>query len=147
MSLMSMTKLALRSLLSRPATRNYPFEVREPFAATRGHILFKVDTCNFCTACAKRCPTEAIVVNRKTRLWEIDHRKCILCSACIDGCPKSCISLSNMPAAPFDGEKWRHFEHDTAPDDSPSPIFSCELGEKPPEPKKDAPAKTEPDQG
>lgn len=97
----SISRLVARSAISAPATRRYPSTRREPFAATRGHVRFVDDTCVFCNLCAKVCPTDAIVVNRKEKRWEIDRRRCILCGACTASCRKGCLFLENAPAPPI----------------------------------------------
>jgi len=38
MSILGMTKVAIKSLFSKPVTRLYPFQKRENFAAYRGKI-------------------------------------------------------------------------------------------------------------
>ncbi len=113
MSLLSFAKVVLRNASGKPATRLYPIEKREPFEATRGHVEFKADTCIYCTLCAKACPTGAIVVNRASKTWQIDVRKCILCQACVESCRKDCITLSNRTAAPLSREEWLAIERDT----------------------------------
>jgi ech hydrogenase subunit F len=77
----------------RPATRLYPAETREMFDGVRGRLEMKVETCTFCTLCAKRCPSDAIVVTREPRTWTLDPYACILCGACVDVCPKDCLTL------------------------------------------------------
>jgi formate hydrogenlyase subunit 6/NADH:ubiquinone oxidoreductase subunit I len=94
--------LVTTAALRRPATRLYPRERREPFASTRGHILFHVDNCSFCTICAHRCPTRAIVVSKKDKTWAIDHTQCILCGNCVEDCREGCIALSNHPRPPLE---------------------------------------------
>lgn len=89
----SFLTVLLKSVLSKPATRRYPFEKREPFAATRGHIEIDVNTCTFCTLCQKKCPTQAIEVKRVERIWEINRLRCIQCNACVDSCPKKCLTM------------------------------------------------------
>src|SRR5215831_14474372 len=49
------------------------------------------DTCIGCTACATKCPTEAIVGDKKT-LHVIIDEKCIDCGVCGNVCPVSCIT-------------------------------------------------------
>lgn len=101
MSLLTISKLITRSALQKPATRRYPFEKREPFPKTRGHIRFEIGACVFCNLCARKCPTEAIVCNRKDKTWEINHLACVLCGNCVDSCRKSCLFQENTPAAPM----------------------------------------------
>jgi ech hydrogenase subunit F len=101
MSWFSLSSLVARSAVAKPATRLYPFERREPYARTRGHIEFVIDSCTFCNICAHKCPTDAIVVNKKERVWAIDHTRCILCGNCVDDCRRGCISLSRQPHPPL----------------------------------------------
>mgnify|MGYP001603161649 CR=1 FL=1 len=49
-----------------------------------------IDTCTGCTACIKRCPTEAITGERK-QLHVIDPELCIDCGACGVVCPDEAI--------------------------------------------------------
>jgi formate hydrogenlyase subunit 6/NADH:ubiquinone oxidoreductase subunit I len=96
MAQMSILKVVLGSLFSKPVTRKYPFVKRDPFKATRGHIGIEINKCTFCSLCSKKCPTDAITVNRQEKLWTIDRLRCIACSACVDACPKKCLSMENM---------------------------------------------------
>lgn len=80
--------------LQRPATRLYPFVKREPYAATRGSIAIDIQKCTFCTLCQKKCPTEAILVKRQEKIWEIERLRCISCAACVDACPKKCLTMA-----------------------------------------------------
>ena len=93
--------LVTKSALERPATRLYPLERRAPYARTRGHIEFRVNNCDFCTICAHKCPTRAIVVSKTERTWAIDHGLCILCGNCVEDCPEGCIRLDNQPWPPM----------------------------------------------
>src|ERR1051326_1473980 len=49
------------------------------------------ETCIGCTACATKCPTEAIVGDKKTMHVIIDD-KCIDCGVCGNVCPVTCIT-------------------------------------------------------
>jgi formate hydrogenlyase subunit 6/NADH:ubiquinone oxidoreductase subunit I len=77
----------------KPATRLYPFVKREPFAITRGSIAIDIQKCTFCTLCQKKCPTDALLVKRQEKIWEIDRLRCISCNACVDACPKNCLTM------------------------------------------------------
>ncbi|NTV90760.1 MAG: 4Fe-4S dicluster domain-containing protein [Clostridiales bacterium] len=83
----------IRNLASKPATRIYPKERREPFANTRGHIGIDIEKCIFCGICAKKCPSNAIKVERKEMSWEIDYYICLICGACAEACPRKCINI------------------------------------------------------
>ena len=88
------SKVIARSLLSRFTTRLYPFEKREPFAATRGHIENDISRCIMCSLCQKKCPTHAITVARIERNWTIEPMKCIQCGECVTVCPVKCLSMA-----------------------------------------------------
>ncbi len=56
------------------------------------------DSCVFCGLCAKACPADAIKVDRKEKLWEVDTESCVKCGACIDKCPKGSLSFGGAAA-------------------------------------------------
>jgi len=89
-----MVPRALRNLVSKPATRRYPAEIRPRFAGARGTIEFDVEACNFCMLCARRCPAAAITVSRDERHWAIEQLTCIGCGVCVDVCNKNSLSMS-----------------------------------------------------
>ncbi len=92
-----MVPRALRNVVSRPATRRYPTEVRPAFSGARGAIEFDLETCNFCMLCARRCPAVAITVSREDRSWAIDQLTCIACGVCVEVCAKKSLSMSTRP--------------------------------------------------
>ncbi len=94
MAYFEMSRLALKSVLSRPATTRYPFQPRRTLQGSRGRVRFTRDTCVFCTVCAKKCPTGALSVNRAQKRWAIDRLMCITCGYCVEACPKKSISLA-----------------------------------------------------
>lgn len=49
--------------------------------------------CVYCTLCAKKCPQDAIQVDRKEKLWKLDEEKCIGCGICAGACPKKAIEM------------------------------------------------------
>jgi ech hydrogenase subunit F len=73
----------VRNVFLSPATRKYPFVVREPFVGSRGKIVFKAENCTCCGTCARRCPAAAI------------------CEACVEACPKKDIVLDFKWRAPY----------------------------------------------
>jgi len=120
---LAMVPRALRNMVSRPATRRYPAEVRTPFDGARGKIEFDVQTCNYCMLCARRCPAAAITVNREERTWVIEHLRCIACNVCVEVCAKKSLTMSNEPRKPHtpadahDGHRPGHEEwHGPAPE-------------------------------
>ena len=52
-----------------------------------------LDVCVFCTLCARKCPAEAITVDRVEKKWELDRDACLSCGLCAQSCPKKCISM------------------------------------------------------
>ena len=85
---------SLHNLVSRPATRRYPSEVRPHFAGTRGTIEFDLDTCVFCGLCVRRCPTVALSCSREDRSFAIEQLRCIACGVCVDVCNKNSLHMS-----------------------------------------------------
>lgn len=101
---LKMTRVALESLLKKPATVPYP-AVRKPvYAATRGRIAIEEAKCILCLICDKKCPTGAIKVDRTGKTWTIDRLRCIQCNFCVEVCPKKCLSMENMYTAPMTGK-------------------------------------------
>ena len=88
-----MSRLALKWAFSKPSTTRYPFEPRRALAGSRGSLIFTKDNCVFCTVCAKKCPTDALVVNRAQKTWAIDRLRCIACGYCVEACPKKSLEL------------------------------------------------------
>ena len=58
-----------------------------------GKPVNNLDLCVFCTLCAKKCPQEAITVDRPNKTWTLDREKCISCGLCAENCPKKSITL------------------------------------------------------
>ena len=94
MAYFSMTLLALKWAVRRPATTQYPFAPIVATSGSRGSLTFLKETCVFCTVCAKKCPTGALVVNRALKKWAIDRLRCICCGYCVEACPKKSLTLS-----------------------------------------------------
>lgn len=55
-------------------------------------FYIKVDACTGCTICTKKCPTAAIIGNKKTAHFIIED-KCIGCGACYDACKFDAIVI------------------------------------------------------
>lgn len=49
--------------------------------------------CVYCTICARKCPAEALTVDRAAKTWTLDEDKCIACGNCAEVCPKNCIII------------------------------------------------------
>ncbi|MEZ0536913.1 4Fe-4S dicluster domain-containing protein [Caldicellulosiruptoraceae bacterium PP1] len=99
-----MVKNVLKNLTSKPATRLYPFEKRAFFKNTRGSIDIEIDKCIFCGICQRKCPSNAIVVNKADKTWTLNQYKCVICNVCVESCPKKCI-LSNEQFNTPEGNK------------------------------------------
>lgn len=100
MASFKMGKMVMRSLFGKPATLMYPVKPAKITDITRGHMTIDVDTCIFCGICQKKCPTNAITVDRKGRVWSIERMKCIQCNACAVNCPKDALLMENTYTAP-----------------------------------------------
>jgi ech hydrogenase subunit F len=100
---MKMLPTVLTNLFSKPATRNYPFFVREPFPAARGELVNDIERCIFCGTCARKCPSQCLTVQKdKTEgIWTLEFFACVGCGVCVDVCPVNCLSqkTSHRPVA------------------------------------------------
>lgn len=85
--------VVLKNLFSKPATRNYPAKKRHLYKNERGHLKIDIDDCIFCGMCSRKCPADALKVDRKERTWSIDRFRCVVCSSCVESCPKKCLSM------------------------------------------------------
>jgi formate hydrogenlyase subunit 6/NADH:ubiquinone oxidoreductase subunit I len=83
----------LKNLFTGYATRLYPVQVREPFEKARGHVVFLDDKCIMCGACALRCPSVAITVEKKQNKLTFYPLRCIVCEVCVHVCPSDAIEL------------------------------------------------------
>ena len=89
-----MLGLALKNLVSRPATRRYPTERRPLFDGTRGHVEADLGTCVFCGLCARRCPSKAITVSKEKRSFALEHLRCVACEVCVEVCNKDSLRMA-----------------------------------------------------
>lgn len=101
-----LTPLALKWALTQPPTTRYPFEPRRALPGSRGRLVFTKENCVFCTVCARKCPTQALVVNRSRKLWAIDRLRCIACGYCVEACPKDALALEPAHNAPAVTKDW-----------------------------------------
>ncbi len=104
MGLFKLAGMTMKGLLTKAPTRKYPYEKREPFERTRGGVaMIDVKSCIMCGICAKKCPANAIVVDKANETWAHWPYKCIACSACVDACPKNDIAVErHYPAVTTD---------------------------------------------
>lgn len=99
MGVFKLAGMTMKGLFTKAPTRKYPYEKREPFERTRGGIaMIDVKKCIMCGICAKKCPADAIVVDKANETWTHWPYKCIACDACVHACPKNDIaSERNYP--------------------------------------------------
>ena len=94
MASFKMAKTVLKSLFKKPATQMYPAVPREWTERTRGHVGIIEENCILCGICARKCPTNAIVVDRKGKTWTINRMSCIQCESCVEACPKKRLAMA-----------------------------------------------------
>lgn len=111
---MLFTPTVVKNLLKKPATRNYPFVVREPFPNYRGELTIDIDKCIFCGMCVRKCPCQCIDVDKTKGTWACDPHECITCSYCVDACPTNCLSMKDTHRKPMT-EKTTWVEQGTPP--------------------------------
>ena len=78
-------------------TTGYP-EVAEPAPeAYRGHVLLDSGRCTGDGACARVCPSNAIIVTGSEDgwVWTLDDARCVFCGLCQEVCPEQAILISN----------------------------------------------------
>ena len=100
MAFFQMKKMILAWTFRTPVTTKYPFEPRKICPGSRGRLDVKISDCIFCTLCAKRCPTQALDVDRTNKKWHIDRLRCISCGYCVEVCPKKCLHLTGDHGIP-----------------------------------------------
>jgi len=66
-----------------------------PAHQCKGLLKYEIDTnvCTGCTACARKCPTQAIVGERKKAHYIVDE-KCVRCGTCADVCRFGAVKVS-----------------------------------------------------
>jgi ech hydrogenase subunit F len=95
-----MKQMILAWTFRRPVTTRYPFEPRKVIPGSRGNLEIQVASCVFCGLCAKRCPTDALQVDRPNKNWNIDRLRCIACGGCVEVCPKKSLRLTGDHGIP-----------------------------------------------
>lgn len=90
-----MFSLVMKNLFDKPVTRDFPKVERKPFERNRGRIKFDDTNCLYCGMCQRKCPADAITVDRKTKTWQLNAFRCIICGECTHACPKKCITMTN----------------------------------------------------
>ena len=98
--MMFMTPHILKNLFSKSATRLYPVEQREPFERARGELTIAVADCIFCGACARKCPSQCIAVDKTAATWTLDPMACVGCGICVSACPRDCLQQAKVYRPP-----------------------------------------------
>lgn len=91
---------ALKNLFTKPATRAYPDVPARQTPRTRGAVQVNIDDCIFCGLCNRRCPADAITVDRGAKSWTIQRMSCVQCGNCVQNCPKKCLTMEAAYSAP-----------------------------------------------
>ena len=107
--------ITLKHFFRKPATSQYPEQVRSRSEVYRGQHVLKLDDqgkerCTACGLCAVACPAEAITMVAAERekgeehlyreekyaaTYEINMLRCIFCGLCEEACPKEAIFLTD----------------------------------------------------
>jgi formate hydrogenlyase subunit 6/NADH:ubiquinone oxidoreductase subunit I len=98
---MFMTKTVLKNLVTRYATRLYPFHKKEPFSRVKGELKIVMEKCILCGVCQMRCPSQCIVVSKQEKTWQVDPFACVYCGICVDACPVKCLFQEGLYRAPL----------------------------------------------
>ena len=91
----------IKNFFTGYATRLYPFEKREEFENVRGELHINIEKCTFCMVCQKRCPSDAIEIDRKEAIWTLNPSRCILCNICVEDCKFDALYMTSKWRAPF----------------------------------------------
>ena len=121
MGFYKISKVVMRSLFQKPATRLYPAVPREWQERTRGYIGIEEAGCILCGICVKKCPTKAIATSREERTWVIERMRCIQCNSCVEVCPKKCLHMHPAYTAPDTEKKIDSFSIPEQPKPAPKP--------------------------
>jgi ech hydrogenase subunit F len=100
MAFFEMAKTALMTLLSRPATIRYPFQPAKKTEISRGHVTIDESRCISCGTCERKCPSQAIVINKEAKTWQIDRLRCVVCNSCVETCPAKCLFMDTQYTSP-----------------------------------------------
>lgn len=115
MTVFSFSKTVLKNLFSKPVTTAYPLKPREYPDRTRGHVQIDIDQCILCGLCSRKCPADAIKVDRAGGTWSIYRFGCIQCASCVESCPKKCLSMGQAYTDPGPEKHWEIHRKPVAP--------------------------------
>jgi ech hydrogenase subunit F len=100
MAFFEMVRTALRTVVQQPVTILYPAQAAKKTAHTRGHVTIDEARCISCGTCQRKCPTQAIVISKEAKTWQIDRFRCVVCNSCVDTCPVKCLFMDTQYTAP-----------------------------------------------
>ena len=80
---------------SETFTRPAPSASPDAVPKAVGKLVNDTSKCVFCTLCAKKCPQEAIAVDRAAKTWTLEEEKCVACGICVSNCPKKCLQMKS----------------------------------------------------
>ena len=119
---MFMTKTVLKNLLTKYATRLYPFQTKEPFKDVKGELKIEMEKCILCGVCKLRCPSQCIAVDKQAKSWQVDPFSCVYCGICVEVCPVKCLFQEGMYRAPLaEKDLILHVQEPKAEEPVPSP--------------------------
>jgi ech hydrogenase subunit F len=96
MAFFEMAKVAIRTVFGKPATNPYPATAGKVTPLSRGHVTIDESRCISCKMCMKKCPAEAICVDKEEKTWTIDRLRCVVCNCCVEVCPVHCLFMDTM---------------------------------------------------
>ncbi len=102
--------MTFRGLFKEPETIQYPAQQKPAPAGLKGHVVIDVQKCILCGICQKRCPCDAIAVNKPERTWTINRFACVQCGSCVRECPKTCLVMEPTYAPPSTSKHLDSFE-------------------------------------
>ena len=100
MAFFEMVRTAIRTVLQKPVTILYPVQAAKKTPISRGHVVFDGSKCISCSICLRKCPSQAILLNKEAKTWQINRFRCVVCNSCVDTCPTKCLSMDTQYTAP-----------------------------------------------
>jgi len=90
----------LKSIFKKSFTQRYPLVKPAIPKGFRGRVIHLPEKCIYCGLCAQFCPSGAITVDVKNKVWKYDYGKCLFCSQCEEVCrelaKRNAIKMSRL---------------------------------------------------